>query len=107
MLNYDIAKLPPSYVYSDILDTIRAGQVAYCYMGDKEGTFLFRDKDNSILMILDYRKETSGNYSHELWTYVHKIPNGNLRQDVVNKLYELVNNYYGYINLSDYKLKIQ
>lgn len=108
MLNYDISKLPPSYIYSDIINKIGTNRIAYCYMGsNRKGSIIFRDKDNRLLMIMPHKKESQNNERVEMWAYIDEIPNGMIRQNAVNKWYEVYNLYYKYLNLSEYKFKLE
>lgn len=109
MHNYNMEMLPPSYSYNEIIKKIDIGnnEVAYCYAGGKnKDAIIFKSKEGKLLMF--FAEKTDGQIldNFELWSLLSDIPNGTIRQNAVNRWFEVFNTFDGHLNLVTYDFNI-
>lgn len=99
-----LSEYPPSYTYSEIIDKISKNKnIAYCYVGDREGDIIILDKFGDIKSLSSkYNAKNSkvlglkGN--HELWAFVDDMEDNNVfRQMSINRLFSIYCEYYYYL----------
>ena len=102
-------------VYSDLLKGFDNDRVAYCYQGRyNRGSIALYNGDKLIIIkpknyvIGNDDLKVEDNSKFELWCFIDEIGEGNLRQEAVNRLFDVYCNlYYLLEELRDYNFKLE